>query len=349
MQPTGTTYRLPAEWEKQSCVQFTLPHPATDWADMLDTVIPCFVEIIEQVVRFEPVLLVHPEPEAIRPHFAHLPPDRLYFFASPTNDTWARDHGGITVITAAGNAQVLDFMFNGWGLKFAADQDNQLTARLHAAGVFGKVERVSPGLVLEGGALETDGQGTLLSTTECLCSPNRNPHLSLADTEAALRHWLGVDRFLWLHHGYLAGDDTDSHIDTLARFCDPTTIAYVRCDDPQDEHFPALQKMEAELQAFRQRNGQPYNLVPLPWPAPCYAADGHRLPATYANFLILNEAVLVPTYGVPQDELAVDTLAHCFPAHEVIGINCRALIEQHGSLHCLSMQYPVGVFSPPHS
>ncbi|RME96456.1 MAG: agmatine deiminase family protein [Bacteroidetes bacterium] len=342
---SSAAYRFPAEWEPQSVVQFTLPHPNTDWAEMLDELMPCFVAIIEQVVRFQAVLLVHPEPASVRSYFAHLPPDRLHWFASPTNDTWARDHGGITVLQADGSPLLLDFQFNGWGLKFPADQDNQLTARLHQAGVFGDITHVFPGLVLEGGALETDGQGTLLSTTECLLSPNRNPHLSLSATETALRKWLGIDRFLWLHHGYLAGDDTDSHIDTLARFCDPETIAYVRCDDPLDEHYHALRLMEQELETFRQGNGRPYRLVALPWPEACYAADGHRLPATYANFLILNGAVLVPTYGVAQDEAAVAILADCFPDREVIGIHCRALIEQHGSLHCLTMQYPQGVFA----
>ncbi|MEZ5300098.1 MAG: agmatine deiminase family protein [Verrucomicrobiales bacterium] len=260
----------------------------------------------------------------------------------PTNDTWSRDFGPITVFEG-GKPALLDFMFTGWGLKFPAFLDNLVSRRLHEQGVFGAVPMRRPGLVLEGGGIESDGSGTLLTTAECLLSPNRNPHLSQAEIEAVLAAWFGVDHFLWLRHGYLAGDDTDSHIDTLARLCPGDTIAYVRCDDPADEHFPALQAMAQELEAFRTRSGAPFRLVPLPWPDACFAEDGHRLPATYANFLILNRAVLVPTYGVPQDGAALEAVAACFPDREIIGIDCRALIEQHGSLHCISMQYPEGV------
>jgi agmatine deiminase len=238
---------------------------------------------------------------------------------------------------------LLDFTFNGWGLKFAANKDNLITKTLHTWGIFGDTPIQQMSMVLEGGALETDGQGTLLSTTECLLSPNRNPHLSLAAIQNRLKEHLGVDRFLWLENGALIGDDTDAHIDTLARFCDPQTIAYVQCPDENDEHYTDLCLMEQELQAFRTREGEPYKLVPLPWPTACYASDGHRLPATYANFLIINGAVLVPTYQVPEDAQALATLKTCFPTREIVGIDCRALIEQHGSLHCISMQYPEGV------
>jgi agmatine deiminase len=149
---------------------------------------------------------------------------------------------------------------------------------------------------------------------------------------------------LWLNHGYLAGDDTDSHIDTLARFINPTTIAYVRCDNPRDEHFRALQAMEEELRAFRTDDGAPYRLEPLPWPDACFDPDdGHRLPATYANFLFINGAVLVPTYGVSQDAAALEVFRRLCPDRDVIAIDCRLLIRQHGSLHCITMQYPEGV------
>lgn len=330
--------RLPAEWETQSAVQLTLPHPGTDWADVLEQVIPCFVNIAAAVSRFEKVLLVCHDIEAWKPHFAQLPQAQLRFVECPSNDTWARDHGGITVFVN-GQAIILDFVFNGWGLKFPAFLDNQITSRLYNKGVFHA--KLQPGgLALEGGGLESDGQGTLLTTAECLLSPNRNPHLNRESTEAALKALFGLQRVLWLNHGYLAGDDTDSHIDTLARFTDPDTIAYVHCPDPADEHFEALAKMEAELQAFRKTDGKPYRLVQLPWPDACYDTEGHRLPATYANFLIINKAVLVPLYEVPQDELALHVFRELFPHHEVIGINCRPLILQHGSLHCVTMQYP---------
>ena len=265
----------------------------------------------------------------------------MRFVECPSNDTWARDHGGITIFEND-KPVILNFVFNGWGLKFPAFLDNRITAHLYNKGVFEATLRPG-GLALEGGGLESDGQGTLLTTAECLLSPNRNPHLDQNATEAALKDLFGLDRVLWLHHGYLAGDDTDSHIDTLARFTDADTIAYVHCPDPEDEHFEALSSMEAELHAFRKSDGSPYRLVRLPWPDACFDAEGHRLPATYANFLIINGAVLVPTYEVQQDETALEIFRELFPRHEVIGINCRPLILQHGSLHCVTMQYPESV------
>lgn len=334
--------RLPAEWEPQSAVQFTFPHGGSDWADMLDEVMPCFVECIETASRYEKVLVVCHNREEVAARLKNAIQHNLILAECPSNDTWARDHGAITV-EENGHLALLDFMFTGWGLKFPAFHDNLITGCLHEQGIFGQLPLRRLGLVLEGGGIESDGKGTLLTTTECLLSPNRNPHLSQAGLEAQLAEWLGARHFLWLNHGYLAGDDTDSHIDTLARLCPEDTIAYVRCDEPKDEHYQALQAMEAELRSFRTREGKPYALAPLPWPDACFAADGHRLPATYANFLIINGAVLMPTYGVPQDEQALAAIAPCFPGREIIGINCRPLIEQHGSLHCISMQYPEGV------
>lgn len=335
--------RLPAEWEPQSAVQLTFPQAQTDWADILDEVLPCFVEIAQAIGRFQPALIVCRDVAATQKLFPEKTPN-LIFVACDSNDTWARDHGGITV-TDSGQPLILDFVFNGWGLKFPADKDNLITGRLAQQGIF-NAPVAHGGLVLEGGGIESDGQGTLLTTAECLLSPNRNPHLSQAQIEAHLKSAFGLNRVLWLHHGFLAGDDTDSHIDTLARLCSPTTIAYVQCTDPSDEHFVALQKMEAELRALRTANGQPYQLVPLPMPDPClHPDDGHRLPATYANFLIINGAVLVPTYAVPQDAAALHIIKGVFPDREVIGIDCRALIMQHGSLHCVTMQYPAGVVS----
>jgi agmatine deiminase len=269
-----------------------------------------------------------------------LPQDNIRYAIAPTNDTWARDHGGIGVLDGD-KPLLLDFVFNGWGLKFAADKDNLITSVLAQQDVF-KAPKVHGGLVLEGGALESDGQGTLLTTTECLLSPNRNPHLSQLQIEQELKRLLGLDRILWLNHGFLEGDDTDSHIDTLARFCTPDTIAYVKCSDPEDVHYGALQAMEIELKGLVKKDGSPYTLVPLPWPDACFASDGHRLPATYANFLIINEAVLVPTYRVSQDAEALSVLQTVFPDRKIIGIDCRPLIEQHGSLHCVTMQYPLG-------
>jgi len=338
MLSTAIKRRLPAEWEPQSFVQLTFPHENTDWADHLESVLPCFLEIAASISRFQPVLIICQDASALRSRLYGVP-ERIILLEIPSNDTWARDHGGIT-ITEDGRPVILDFVFNGWGLKFPADKDNLITRRIYQTGIWDAAIRHG-GWALEGGGIESDGKGTLLSTTECMLSPNRNPHLDQTEIEAGLKDLFGLQRVLWLNNGYLAGDDTDSHIDTLARFCDANTIAYVKCSDAADEHFDTLQKMEDELLAFRTSEGRPYRLVALPMTAACFDEDGNRLPATYANFLIINGAVLVPTYNVPQDNAALEILQAIFPEREIIGINCNPLILQHGSLHCVTMQYPI--------
>ena len=260
----------------------------------------------------------------------------------PTNDTWARDFGAIFV--RDGNTNVCcDFKFNGWGLKFAADKDNLITGAMTCKNIFADevsyLNRLN--FVLEGGSLETDGEGTLLTTAECLLSPNRNGQWDRIAIEEYLKQTLGLKRVLWLNNGSIAGDDTDSHIDTLARFCNPETIAYAKCYDKKDVNFEPLSYMEDELKTFLTSDGKPYKLVPLPMPEAIYF-DGERLPATYANFLIINNAVLVPTYSSPRDKEAIEILSALFPEREVVGINCNALIKQHGSLHCVTMQFPAG-------
>ena len=233
----------------------------------------------------------------------------------------------------------LDFTFNGWGNKFDARLDDRVTRALAASGMLtAPVETLD--FVLEGGGIESDGQGTLLTTERCLLASTRNPHFDKTQIEQKLKTWFGLNRVLWLRHGDLIGDDTDGHIDTIARFCDARTIAYQACDDRNDAHYADLKAMEDELKSLRTPDGQPYRLVPLPLPAPIFDAEGKRLPAGYPNFLILNGAVLVPTYRDANDAIALERLRPCFPDREVIGIDCRALIAQYGSLHCVTMQYP---------
>ena len=328
-------------------MQLTWPHAGSDWAPILDAVEPVFVAIAASIARFEPVIIAcHDQTVrtqvAARLRTAGIPDARLRLHIAPANDTWARDHGPITVL-CRNEPTLLDFGFNGWGGKYAHDLDHLITRRLHAQSAFGDAPLETVDLILEGGSIEVDGQGTLLTTERCLLAPTRNPHHTRAQIENELAALLGVTRFLWLKNGYLAGDDTDSHIDTLARLCDPDTIAYVSCDDPADEHYTELKAMEAELAAFRTARGTPYRLVPLPWPQPKLDADGARLPATYANFLIINGAVLVPTYDDPADRVALERLRGCFPGREILGIDCLPLITQHGSLHCVTMQIPSGV------
>jgi agmatine deiminase len=292
------------------------------------------------------VLIVAPEtaPIAEQLHRAGVDLERVSLYALPTNDTWARDFGPITVFEE-GEPVLYDFGFNGWGLKFAANFDNRITAELARLGVFGKRRVSVPGLILEGGSLESDGEGTLLTTAQCLLEANRNPHLTRAELEGKLGELFGVDHFLWLEHGYLVGDDTDSHIDTLARLAPDNTILYVQCDDEQDEHYRALALMETELRALRPRSGGRFRLIPLPWPKACFDREGGRLPATYANFLVINGAVLVPTYGDAADAEACAVIARAFPGREIVAVDCRPLILQHGSLHCVTMQLPRGVLA----
>jgi agmatine/peptidylarginine deiminase len=260
----------------------------------------------------------------------------------PANDTWARDHSGISVFRN-GKKCICDFTFNGWGLKFASDFDNRITCSLFSKHVFkGDVELDNKkDFVLEGGSIESDGKGTLLTTSECLLSPNRNSYLSKEGIEDYLKEVFGLDRILWVDHGYLAGDDTDSHIDTLARYCNEHTIVYVKCDDKQDEHYDALLEMEKQLKTYSDYKGKPYGLITLPMAKAVYDEDNVRLPATYANFLIMNDIVLMPFYNDKEtDEQARVQLQKAFPGKDVVGVDCSPLIRQHGSLHCVTMQYP---------
>ena len=329
--------RLPAEFEPQSFVQLIFPHADSDWAPYLDEACRTFARIAEGVARFQPCLIVCDDIARVQRYVA--PGANMHFVQYDTDDTWARDCSGITVETAEG-CLIQDFVFTGWGGKFEAAKDSAMTAAI--APHYG-APVASHRFILEGGGIESNGEGLLLVTEECLLNPNRNSELTnRAEIEAVLSETLGVKRTLWLTSGYLAGDDTDSHIDTLARFCDADTICYVRCTDAADEHYKALQKMEQELRALRNDRGEPFTLVPLPMTEAIYFED-ERLPATYANFLIINGAVLVPVYNDPHDDEALAIFKMLFPGREIIGIDCSVLIRQHGSLHCVTMQFPACV------
>lgn len=344
---TADTRLLP-EWAPQSGVMLTWPHPNSDWAPFLPQVEPVFLQIAEAISHHEKVLIIvsnEVKKQAILSHFAKKNlSQQLSIFIQQSNDTWARDHGPITVIKDD-KPLLLDFTFNGWGNKFEAQLDTALNGKLATENAFAcPMETVD--LVLEGGSIESDGHGTLLTTSECLLASTRNPSMDKAAIEALLSEKFGLKRTLWLDYGYLAGDDTDSHVDTLARFCDPHTIAYVQCTDESDEHYPALKAMENQLKAFTDYQGQAYKLVPLPMAEPCFSEEGDRLPATYANFLIINGAVLLPIYGNEQlDQQAIQQIKIAFPNHEIIAINCRPIVEQYGSLHCLTMQLPEGILA----
>ena len=332
-------YYLPAEWHKQTCVQLTWPHINTDWAYMLDEVEECFINLAKEIAKRQKLIVVAPKtPEALN-DFPYK--ENLFYIQCQTNDTWARDHSFITMLNHDNQSLLLDFCFNGWGMKFAACKDNLINEALYKADIL-KGEYVScRNFVLEGGSIESDGEGTLLTTSECLLAPNRNDMMNREEIDKYLKERFNMKQILWLDHGYLRGDDTDSHIDTLARMCPNHTIAYVKCDDPTDEHYEALKAMEEQLKTFRTLKGEPYRLLALPMADAIYDEDGERQPATYANFLIMNEAVLYPTYNQAEnDKKAAAILQEAFQKREIVGVDCRALIKQHGSLHCVTMQYP---------
>jgi agmatine deiminase len=323
----------------------TWPRRDGDWGPDLGPVEHVFARLASEISLRECVLIV----VADTTHRAHVRGliattggdiHRVRFQIAPSNDGWARDHGPIVVRMPA-RLLALDFTFNGWGGKYPAELDNRINHALVDG--FDNVPMQRLSMVLEGGSIDSDGAGTLLATRRCLLHPGRNPRLTRAAIEARLRELLGVERIVWLEHGALAGDDTDSHIDTLARFADPGTIIYQACANKNDHNYTELNDMAHELELVYTRSGAPYRLVPLPSPQPIHDAEGRPLPAGYANFLIINGAVLVPAYDDPADDTARDVIARCFPGREAISIDCLALIHQFGSLHCVTMQLPAGV------
>ena len=340
------SYRLPAEWEPQSAVLLTWPHAETDWADFLTEAEQTYREIAVQISRRQTLILVCQDEGHHDAVIADLLAqgangNNLVVCLAKSDDTWARDHADLTVF-AGSEPLLLDFQFNGWGGKYPAAKDNAITPTLAQAGLFKQTPLQHLDFTLEGGAIETDGQGTLLATRSSVLTESRNPGMTEQAVEQLLTAKLGIDHFLWLDHGHLSGDDTDGHIDTLARFVDNESILYVTAY-PDDPDYPALRMMRQELETFRTQAGEPYRLIPLPPITPIFADDQRRLPASYANFLIINGAVLLPIYGDKNDTAAIECLHSCFPEHEIIPIDCRSLIRQNGSLHCITMQFPAGI------
>jgi agmatine deiminase len=326
---------MPAEWEKQRCVLMSFPHEETDWASDLQASLSVFVRIAQAIAYGQAVYIICKDKTKIASLFCST--QNMTFIEIPTNDTWVRDYGYIS-IKEEGETKLLDFTFDGWGAKFEASLDNSVNNALHQKGYMGTTPLESIDFVLEGGSVESDGEGTVLTTRACLCNPNRNAGLSKEAVEKKLHTYLGTERILWLDHGYLAGDDTDSHIDTLARFVNAETIVYIKCIDIKDEHYESLNKMETQLKTFKTIDGKPYKLIALPMVEAIYNDAKNRLPATYANFLIGNNALLYPSYSDKNDKIVHEIFKALFPNKEIIPINCLKLIEQGGSLHCSTMQ-----------
>lgn len=337
---------LPAEWARQSAIQLTWPHAGTDWNDCLGDINATYIEMARAITDDETLLVVTPDTAAVRDMLAASLTERqmknIRFHQCDTNDTWARDHGFITLSDGKSN-KLLDFRFNGWGEKFAADKDNAINSSLYNAEIC-RGEYADLGhFVLEGGSIESDGNGTVFTTTGCLTAPHRNQPMTREDIEASLKDFLNVQRVLWIDYGHLEGDDTDGHIDTIVRTAPDNTLVYVGCDDKEDSHYGDLRMMEEQLKTFRTTDGKPYRLLRLPMPDAIYDGDD-RLPATYANFVITNNTVIYPTYAQPdKDDEAHRVLAKAFPGYGLTGIDSRTVVRQHGSLHCCTMQYPYGV------
>jgi agmatine/peptidylarginine deiminase len=339
-------FRFPAEWEPQSAVLIAWPHPETDWGPRLVDVEETYIALVAAITMFEDAVICIADDDLqtyaeARLRSARVDMHRVRFVTVEYDDTWLRDSGPITLVRETG-FRLLDFRFTGWGGKFEAGRDDRLVEALTREGLFAGGERSEIDFALEGGGIETDGAGTLLTTWRCL--HERHPQATREQLGAKLADWLAQDRVLWLDRGYLEGDDTDAHIDTLARFAAADAIVYQACDDVADTHYDELQAMAAELAQLRTREGRPYRLFALPWPKPIFD-DGRRLAASYANFLIVNGAVLMPSYGDVADARAQEVMAEAFPGRAIVPVPCRPLIWQNGSLHCITMQLPEGVLT----
>lgn len=336
-------YRLPAEWESQSAVLIAWPHADTDWAPRLQQIEVAYVALAAAIARFEPLLIcvadavVRERANALL-SAAGVDAARTRFIEVAYDDTWLRDSGPLT-LTDGADFRLVDFRFTGWGGKYAGDRDDRVIATLVARGLFDRADHRRVDWALEGGAIESDGQGSLLTTWQCL--HQRHPQMTREEMTAQLIESLAAERVLWLDHGYLQGDDTDAHIDTLARFAPNDAIVFQACDDPTDPHHAELERMRAEISALRTADGEPYKLHPLPW-AGAVIDDGRRLAASYANYLILNEAVVIPAYGVAADAAAAEVIAGAHPGRQIVAVDARPLIWQNGSVHCLTMQLPAG-------
>lgn len=336
------------EWAEQDAILLAWPRPQSDWQPWLKQVESTYLEMAKAICRFQ-TLIVLCYDAMLQRHVdqllreTNIPAERFLLLTQHYNDTWTRDYAPLSA-SCDNKPCLLDFTFTGWGGKYSAELDNAVNQHLHQAGVFADTPLISSSLELEGGAVETDGHGTLLTTQQCILESRRNPGMLDHDIIQNLKSSLGMERIYCLQHGELIGDDTDGHIDTLARFCSPDTIAYVSCIESSDPHYASLQKMQQELQALRQANGDPYKLIDLPLPEAILNDDGERLPATYANFLIINQAVLLPTYKqADRDSKCQQRLTDVFPDRKIIPVDALPLIQQYGSIHCATMQLAHGV------
>ena len=337
-------FRFPAEWEPQSGVMLTWPHGGTDWRPYLYAITSTYVELVRVISERENVVIAAQYADDVdfllKCSLTKKQYENVSIYQCGCNDTWARDHGPITLKGEDGESLVLNFRFNGWGDKFKSDLDNAITGRLLQQKAFTGREESHDNFVLEGGSVECDGNGTVLTTSSCLLAPHRNQPLTKEQIASNLKTFLRAERIIWLDHGVLIGDDTDGHIDTIVRFAPDDTLLYVGCDDADDAQCEDFKALEKQLKQLKTTDGRPYKLVRLPMPRSMFDGE-ERLPANYANFLIINGAVVFPTYNPPDnDSSAAEAIAEAFPQRDVIGVDASTIIRQHGSIHCLTMQIP---------
>lgn len=330
-----TKLSLIPEWAPVDAVMLAWPHKKTDWAPWLEETRGTYLEVISAIndSKSGVILLCHPDDvsalqQALPSHA------KVLILPAEFNDTWMRDYGFLTCATSDGANQPVEFVFNGWGNKFDAGADNQANKRYLAS--LCQLPIVSSDIVAEGGALEIDADGHLLSTESCLLNPERNGDMTLAQYEQEFVRMLGAKKVTVLSHGHLEGDDTDGHVDTLVRFTPDKGLVIQAADNRLDDsHFAGLNALCEECAALMPDHQQFHLPLPL-----MYNEDGERLPASYANYLICNQSVLVPVYGQPEDDEALAIVASAYPQHKIVPVNCATLVRQFGSLHCISMQVP---------
>ena len=344
--PASLGYRMPAEWEAHSATWLAWPHNRDTWPQQLEQVQAIYMQIMAALQGHELVqVFVNDAATAsqvsqlLTAHGLRL--DSIRLRQHPTVDAWLRDSGP-TFVTRVVNATpalaLVDWQFTAWGGKYPDMLPDDALPQYIAALL--QARRFRPGIALEGGAIDVNGRGTCLTTEQCLLHPNRNPHLQRHDLERYLRDYLGTPHVIWLGEG-IAGDDTDGHVDDIARFVNPTTVVCALTDDPQDVNYAVLQDNYRRLQAATDQHGRPLQVVPLPMPNPV-DVDNVPLPASYANFYLANGVVLVPTYDCPQDQTAVAVLHDLWPSRRVIGIPCTPLVWGLGAIHCITQQQPAG-------
>ncbi len=309
------------EWNEQEYLMLSLPHEKSDWKPYLGEIVQAYKEFVRAASEFQKVLLIAPSKSDFV-SFENMA--NVEFFICDTNDTWIRDFGAIDILED-NRLKALDFTFNAWGNKFQSELDNEVNSKLFKEKFKEKLTKID--FILEGGSIDFNGEGVMLTSSNCLLNENRNSHLDKNQIEAKLKEIFGLKQIIWLENGFIKGDDTDHHIDTLARFIDKNTIAYSVCEDEEDEHYIPLQKMKKELEATG------FDLVELPLPKPLYY-EGRRLGATYANFVFVNDALIMPFYKDKNDEIIRQRLAKALPERKIVGVDARVFLRQNGSLHC---------------